>query len=112
MIFHTLQEGEKAVVCKCFSFILRSGLIDDAEFQTRLGLVRSDLEEVARLCPNLDDSNLLVELSINNCLNEVCYGLPISEDDWPKWFTVPKNEVEHIYTKWAKLKGWAKTGIL
>ena len=72
-----------------------------------------ELDEIIAEYPNIDDSddNSNATLAINNCLNEVCHGIRFSDEDWKQWFDVNKSEVEEVYWKWAKLRGWSQTGI-
>ena len=50
----------------------------------------------------LDDSDEF--LAINNCLNEICHGVKISEAEWRKWFTEPKDEINKKLPQMAGAK--------
>ncbi len=50
-------------------------------------------------------------LAINNCMNEVSNGLRFSNDEWEKWFTQSRAEIADTYGKWARLRGWSRSGI-
>lgn len=84
------------------------------EFHTRLGVNEDDLKKIISDFPDIDDSkdDYNGTIAINNCLNEVCYGIDFSENDWSRWFTVSRNEIVETYKKWASLRGKTKTGIM
>ena len=111
MAFEKLKDREKRTIYASLEFVSRSGFIDDFEFQTRIGISPEELNEIIKLSPMFDDTDPLIELAINNCLNEVCYGLEITETEWEKWFDVSHDEIKSIFSKWAKLKGWKNTGL-
>ena len=112
MYFSQLDRQEKQAVLESMKAVLESGELE-FEYSSRLGIDEKDLKEIIEKFPNLDDSNDSSNetLAINNCLNEVCYGINFTEDKWCKWFTRSYREVEKIYKKWAKLRGWNYTGI-
>ena len=113
MSFKKLSEPEKQIVLQSLTAILNGKFLEH-EFHTRLGLELEDLAQVIFAYPNIDDSddNSNETLAINNCLNEVCHGIGFSDREWQQWFTVGRSEVDEIYRKWAKLRGWARTGIM
>lgn len=70
-------------------------------FAVRLGFERESLKEILGSWPLPDDSaDGLVSLAINNCMNEVCYGINISDRHWNVWFTRSRQEVEVTFSKW------------
>ncbi len=113
MAFEGLSKKDQNVVLQCMTAILEGPYIDDFEFQTRLGIDRGELIGVIAAWPNLKDADedSAANLAINNCMNEVCYGVDIPPDKWTKWFDVSKEEVEKAFIRWARLKGYSSTGI-
>lgn len=113
MSFEQLTEQEQEVVRQAMCAVLNGPYIDDAEFGIRLGLDQSQLREVFDAWPRLEDAddNSNVSLAINNCLNEILYGVYVSPQDWARYFTPPKEDVEAAYEHWAHLKGYRSTGI-
>ena len=111
--FSQLEYEEKESVRRALLAILNGDFIDDSEFQTRLGIDRTDLAAVADSYPNIDDKldSSVETLSINNCLNELCFGLSISKDAWSQWLDVTRKELTELYAKWGCLRGWTSTGI-
>lgn len=113
MFFSQLTHNEKQIIFQCMNAMLKGNFLEQ-EFQTRLGIDEKDLTKVIDSFPEIDDSegNSNETLAINNCLNEVCYGIRFSENEWLKWVTVNRDEVVKTYRNWAKLRGWKRTGII
>ncbi len=111
MAVELLSDDEREIVRQCMVAIADGPFLDGPEFHTRLGISSGELKEVLSRWPAADDANLVTQLAINNCLNEVCHGLNISEEDWGRWFNVAKREVKRIFLKWIELKGFKSGGI-
>ncbi len=59
---------------------------------------------MAAAWPNVDDSNQLIELAINNSMNNLL-GYPIrNKARWPEYIPVPPAEVARVFTEWQRLK--------
>jgi hypothetical protein len=113
MALEQLPSNSKEVVFQCMKAILNGPFIDDFEFHARLGIDRETLKSILSRWPNLDDSEDSSDesLAVNNCLNEVCYGLDISEGEWSKWFNVARTEIERVYKEWASKRARRASGI-
>ena len=113
MYFSKLSESEKQIVFQCMTAMLNGNFLEH-EFQTRLGIDEIELRKIMDDFPNIDDTEdeSTATLAINNCLNEVCYGIGFSEKDWKKWFSVEREKIVETYRKWAKSRGWERTGIM
>jgi hypothetical protein len=111
MSFSELSPAEKEIVLQCMKAIADSPGIEDWEFHTRLGIGRPALRRVISLWPDIDDSSDKSNefLAINNCLNEICYGLDISAIEWRIWFTQPIDEIRRTYYKWLGLRAPLKS---
>ena len=97
----SLNKSERTAVRECMQAVLDGSWIDDFEFETRLGFKRESLKVILNGWPLLDDStNGLVRLAINNCMNEVCNGINISDRDWNTWFTQSPEQVAAAFSKW------------
>jgi hypothetical protein len=112
MYFSQLNECEKQVVLDCMTAILKSGELE-FEFQTRLGIDEEELKKVIAKFPDIDDSieDSNETLAINNCLNEICHGIKFTKDKWEKYFYYDIDKIREVYKKWAKLRGWTRTGV-
>ncbi len=113
MAFEELSEHEREMIRQSINAILRGPFIEEAEFQTRLGIDRKQLRDVFACWPQLEDGEDSSDtcLAINNSLNEVLYGVYISPNVWEQWFTAPKEDVQAAYQRWAELKGYHSTGF-
>ena len=87
--------------------------LDSDEFNIRVGLPKDRTAELMHNWPNLDDSldSDDVTLMINNCLNEVSFGPEMTEQQCTSLTGVTRDDVRHVYEKWALSKGWNWTGI-
>ena len=112
MSLANLSDKEKQIILQSMNAILRGRFLE-GEFHTRLGIAPEELEQIVTAYPNVDDSDddSNAASAINNCLNEVGYGINFSEREWSQWFDVGRSEVKDVYWKWALLRGWSGTGI-
>jgi len=108
-----MVDSQRNVIRQCLRAIQEGPFIEDWEFHTRLGMHRKELEELLSRWPNIDDSrdDSIEVLAINNCFNEICHGVGISDVEWKAWMTVSRSEVRQAYKDWAKARGWKSTGI-
>ena len=113
MAFEELTPAEQAAVLECLQAVADGPFLDDIEFHTLLGHDREALRGLVRSFPTVDDhsDSSPASLLINNCLNLICYGIPVSETQWRTWFTVTQERSQDVYRRWAKLKGYHNTGI-
>lgn len=107
MALKQLSPKDQKIIRDCLNSILEGSLIEDWEFHTRLGLTRRELRKVLERWPELDDSlsDSCDAIAINNCLNEVCHGVRMSEEEWKTWFDNSRSEVERVYLDWMKSGG-------
>ena len=113
MALEKLSHIEQTTILECLTAVAEGPFIDEIDFQTLLGYDQEALRDVIKSFPDIDDCSDTspASLLINNCLNEICNGVPISEMQWQKWFTVTKKQFREVYQKWARLKGYHTTGI-
>lgn len=109
LFFVQLTEREQDVIRQCMNTIFKSPYIDNPEFETRLGIDRKALQKVMQCWPDLNDSDehSVVFLAINNCLNEICYGIDISPSDWALWFDASIEDVRAVFEKWCRIRSAA-----
>lgn len=81
--------------------------LDDWEAPTRLGFEIADLPQLIAQWPSVDDRDEsgIGFLAINNCMNEICHGFEIPDEEWSNWFNVTKASVKDTYFRWLALKG-------
>lgn len=102
MGFERLSAREQDIVLRCMKAVAVH--IDDWEKHARLGLEADELQKEIARWPNIDYAVDNGFLAINNCLNEICYGLRLSSKEWRRWCDAPIDEIELTYRKWLKLK--------
>jgi hypothetical protein len=113
MAFKELSSSEKEMELQCMKAIAEGSEIEDWEFHTRLGIVRSTLRKIINSWPEIDDSSNHSDecLAINNCMNEICNGIHIPSTEWRKHFTQSRDEIRHTYHKWLRLGGHSSAGM-
>ena len=102
MSLEELTKQEQNAVRECMLAILKGSEIEAPEFQTRLGIDRSHLQNVLASWPHLEDTEN-TRLAINNCMNEVVNGVYISPQNWERWFTMSREEVRAASEHWRSL---------
>jgi len=104
MAFNKLSPKDQAIILSCLTFILNSSFIDDAEFHSRLGIDRRKLNDIIAAFPTINtEVDPLIDITVNNCLNEIVNGLDVPQDDWVKWFKISKEEVKQVYQRWLQV---------
>jgi len=85
----------------------------DRHFHTGLGVSQESMRSLLRNWPNIDDSSddSQAMLAINNSLNDLLYGVGISDERARELTGVDRIEMRRIYSKWAGLRGWTHTGL-
>ena len=112
MTLSQLSPQHREAARECIAFIVQSRELD-GEFESRIGATEDRAREILRAWPSVDDSSddHDATLVINSAFNEVCHGVTISDDNWPRWFTLSREAVLEAYRAWARARGWTYTGI-
>jgi hypothetical protein len=113
MALRDLSEADREIARQCVAAITRGGFIEDFEFGARLGVEREQIAQLLTAWPEIDDGGDDSDacLALNNCMNEICHGVPIAPREWARWFTVSAPEVRDAYRRWAQSRGWNATGV-
>jgi hypothetical protein len=108
MALKDLSENEQELALNCLKAIAEGDEIEDWEFQTRIGVTRPIVKQIISLWPDIDDhsENSDEFLAINNCMNEICHGIPITATEWARWFAQPKESVLQAYSTWLRCGGF------
>lgn len=97
MIITALNQDEKTIVKECLNAVINGPFIPDWEFQTLLGLTRSELTAIFEHWPQVLEQRALV--GIRNALGNLI-GYPIdNEEKWPEYISVSKEKVSEIFEK-------------
>ena len=82
------------------------------EFETRMGLSEASasflLENWPRINDSDDDSDAC--LVINNSINDLLYGVGVTDNECKELTGVNREELIRINNKWATARGWENTG--
>jgi hypothetical protein len=101
MALATLTEPEREIVRQCLACVASEEIIaNDWEFPTLFGITFADLQRVAAQWPNVDESDEVVRLAINNSMNNLL-GYPHGGTaKWSRFISVPPAEVLRLFCKW------------
>jgi|SRR5690348_13718400 hypothetical protein len=107
MSFKDLQPEDQELVLECITFVANGSQIEDGEFHTRLGIERKTLDKIISTWPEINDSSEDSDqfLAINNCLNEVCHGISIPQEEWARSFSQPRERVKQAFSNWLRSRG-------
>ncbi len=100
MSLKNLTPDEINVIGECISASVKGPFFEGESLHTLTGLERVELEEIARVWPNVNEGEQNVQLAINNVLNNLL-GYP--HDCWDVWFeyiSVSPDELRKLYAKW------------
>ena len=108
-----LTARDRETVRRCIAAMAFGPFLDDAEFRTRIGIDRRGVASLLAAWPQLDDKDdhSDISLALNNCMNEVCHGVPIPDSDWGFWFDRPRIEVLEVFENWCRSRGWGSSGV-
>ncbi|NPC56025.1 hypothetical protein [Caenimonas soli] len=94
-----LLPEENALVFACLKCVASGRVIPhDWEFQTLLGVEPAQVVAVVDAWPNVDESDEIVGLAINNSLNSLL-GL-VSDDLLRKHLAYGKSQIAAVFSKW------------
>ncbi len=96
------------IIAECMAALLSGPFLDEEEFSTRIGVEKGELSQIIQWWPTGDEDLELTArdfIPINNCMNEVCNGLIIRDEEWQAWFSVSKDEVQNVWDWWISSLG-------
>lgn len=110
MTLATLTNEEKEIVRRAMQASL---IYIDAEFSARMGLEESHMARLLEAWPEIDDSRAgsAVYLAVNNALNDLLYGVGISNEQALQAVGADRAEMRRVYKKWAAGHGRSSTGV-
>jgi hypothetical protein len=102
LLLDGLPDSDQSIIRKCVEAITFGSFLDDPEMHPRIGLDRGELISVLDHWSEPGEIGWAEQASIaiNSCLNEICFGLEISNRDWSTWIPVPRSEVERVFALW------------
>lgn len=107
MVTESMSGRDWQAVSHALKAICEGPFLDDAEFQTRVGVSREKVAALLQQWPHVDDSGEEehdTTIAINNTLNELCYGVDISDEEWARWLKISRGELIKVFKKWASAR--------
>ncbi|RIK45978.1 MAG: hypothetical protein DCC59_17520, partial [Chloroflexi bacterium] len=88
-------------------------IIEEFEFDARIGVELADFREMLARWPAWDDvDDTSAEcLAINNTLNDLLHGVGLSERRCVEVLGAGRDELLRVYRAWADSRGWTATGV-
>ena len=107
MSLKDLSSSERDTALQCMRYVLESDCFEGDEFHTRLGLTQAELAMVISKWPLLNDEERENpdNMAVNNCFNEVCNGISLSNQEREKWFSVSIATVCETFAHWRQTVG-------
>lgn len=104
MDFQDFSDLEQGVILDCIQAVLSERFLWKIEFHTRIGLDKTELEEVLSRWPTLASKRLQDALAVQGCMRDAIND--ISDAMWPLWVRCSKEEALSILNRWSTLVDW------
>ena len=93
----------KELLGKAVYSIFDGNLIDDYEFQTRIGCPRSELGKLLDEWSSVDLSQRDSAVILHNCCAELCYGVNVNDLFLQKYFEgATISDLEVVFLEWKQ----------
>ncbi len=100
MPLSNLSKEELDLTRRCIHAAADGPFFPEFEFATIFGCERAEVRDILKLWPNVDDSDSLISMAINNTFNNLL-GYPHGMEPQVLAMTrASMKEVEALYTKW------------
>ena len=96
-----LNETDRGIIHRCLRASAEGPYFEDWEFDTLFGVTRDELRVVVAAWPNVDESNEVVALSINNALANLL-SYPHGKGDQVVNDVGKLAEIEHAFRTWRQ----------
>jgi hypothetical protein len=98
-----LDERERGVIRECLQASAEGPFFPDSEFETLFGLTREDVRRVLFCWPELDETDEIVVIAINNSINNLLgYPAGNTQEEWQSFISVSETELAEIFNKWRE----------
>ena len=83
------------------------------DFEARMGIPEEAMHRILDEWPNVDDTSDGSDacLAINNALNDLLYGVGVSDELATELTSADRAKLQRIYEAWAHSRGWSATGV-
>ena len=99
MKLNDLNPVERAIVYECLQAVVRGPFFEDWEFHSLFGIERKEVQSILESWPNVDESEEIVGLAINNALGNLLYYPHGRKDELKSLVSVSIDELESIFNK-------------
>lgn len=113
MPLSALNQNEMALLGRALLLMATGDVLQEFEFGGRIGIELPEFREMMAKWPMWDDLNDDSRecLAINNTLNDLLYGVGLTQSQCTELLGVPRDELLSLYRKWAASRGWSATGV-
>ena len=95
-----LSDAEIAIVGECLCAAAKGPFFGEEEFHTLFGLERTEVADIVKAWPDVDDADDVVSLAINNAFVNLLGYPHHCESVWPEYISSSPEEVRRVFTKW------------
>ena len=101
MKLRNLTESETETVRACLQCVAEGNVIlHDFEFSSLIGVEVSEFIDIYNQWPEIDESNEIVNMAMNNAMNNLlgyCHG---RHDNWSDYMDISLDEIRKVFEKW------------
>jgi hypothetical protein len=101
-----LTERESEVVRSALRASVEGPFFPDWEFQTLMGVERSEMRAVLEAWPEIVDPEA-ADLAINNALNNLI-GYPHEWNAWARYSDADRQELAQVFSHWRTERGMSR----
>jgi hypothetical protein len=96
---HCTDEARK-IIGQCLSAAAEGPFFPEWEFETLFGLTRSEVAEISKVWPKVDERDAGVDLAVNNALGNLA-GYPHGQESiWDEFISVPPCRLLEVLELW------------
>jgi hypothetical protein len=96
----SLTPSERELVRQCLHATVHGPFFPDREFHTLFGLQRQQVAAVLVQWPDVDDTDEVVQVAINNSMNNLIGYPHRKEREWPDFIAASRREIKSVFSKW------------
>jgi hypothetical protein len=98
-----LTDSEKAVIHACLECVVSGEIIlHNWEFHPIMGISVEELQTVLDAWPDVNDSEDVVYLAINNSMNNLLRFPHGHHERWLEFLVFTRQEVDRVFAKWRE----------
>ena len=108
MLFRNLPLESESLLHRAVEVVYSLEAIEDIDFQTRIGLNRDEIHVLLSSWDEItnDVIDSLTASAINNCCNELLFGVRFTDDQWEKHMQCEPKELIKALNAYRLSRGW------